>query len=766
MTSPPPPHLERLNEAQYDAVTHTDGPLLILAGAGSGKTRVLTRRIAHLLHIGVEVDQLLAVTFTNKAATEMRERVAELVGEVGHKVWVSTFHSSCCRILRAEAEALGYTRRFSIYDDDDQVRLVRAILKEFGYDPKQVKPGELLSKIDHHKNAMTTVEQLVRQHRVHATDPLVRVWRAYEEALKASDAMDFNDLIGNAVRLFQDHDAILEKYRNQLRYVMVDEYQDTNKAQYDLLRLLTASHQNLAVVGDDDQSIYAFRGADVSNILNFERDYPGAKIVRMEQNYRCSGNILSLANAVVAKNTERIDKKLWTEGEHGHKVGFLVHDHATAEARAIGKTVVALQRRGFAAKDMAVIYRTNAASQPFEAAFRELGIHYRVVGGRAFYTRREIRDTLAYVRLLANPVDDAAFLRVCNVPARGVGTATLAKLREEASRRGEPLLKTAKSLSRGTDRGAKALAAFVTLVEGLTDKAQTASLPATLQNVLEDSGYAEMLREEDSKESKQRLENLNHLLRDAAQYTPELTDLAGEALEFEPTPMEALHGWLDQIALAGTQDEEPEGGEVTLMTVHASKGLEYPVIFVVGMVEGQFPHQRSVEISGGISEERRLAYVAFTRAKQRLYVSRVKNLTRFDPKTRKRVEHAVAPSRFLFGLPVDAIMGSLPTAMDNEEPDEVIERFDVETYQRVVRRHQRRSNGRSHAALPDDHVKREITSREDLVPGATIFHDNFGIGELRQTQLDVHPPWIEGKFSSGLRRIRLPTRQLWLLDLR
>jgi len=447
-----PSHLERLNPEQHRAVTTLDGPLLILAGAGSGKTRVLTRRIAQMIHTGLDPTHLLAVTFTNKAATEMKERVAELIGDAGKRVWVSTFHSSCCRILRKDIEALGYTRRFAIYDDDDQLRILKDLIHTYGYDKSKVDPRAIRGQIDHYKNRMLSTDQVIQQMRSHVNDPLIKIWRDYEEALRAADALDFNDLIGTTVRLFREHPDVLARWTRKFQYIMVDEYQDTNQGQYEFLQMLSSSHRNLAVVGDDDQSIYGFRGADISNILNFEKDYPEATVVRLEQNYRSTGNILQLANAVVAENTGRLVKRLWTDAPKGPKVQMFRVQTPRDEAQRVARTILTLRRNGHKWHEFAIIYRTNAISRLFEHALRAVKIPHRIVGGRKFYERREIRDVLAFLRLIVNPANDAAFLRVVNVPPRGIGAKTLAKLREEASSRGLPLLRTARAQAGGSSK--------------------------------------------------------------------------------------------------------------------------------------------------------------------------------------------------------------------------------------------------------------------------------------------------------------------------
>jgi len=781
---PLPEGMGPLNPQQHAAVTTTHGPLLILAGAGSGKTRVLTRRIAYLLHEGVDPEAILAVTFTNKAAGEMKERVAELVGARADKVWVNTFHSACVRILRTDAEALGYTRRFAIYDDDDQLRVIRQLCRDLGYDPKQVRPRDVLGAIDRYKNRMLTRDDVLREQRARTGDPVMRVWERYEDALLTADALDFNDLIGTTVRLFEEHDEVLQRWRERFQFVLVDEYQDTNRAQYRLLRALTAQHRNLAVVGDDDQSIYGFRGADISNILDFERDFHDATIIRMEQNYRCSKHILALSNAVVAKADQRILKTLWTDRPGGAKVRFLSFDDARAEARAVATMVSRLaeeEQRPW--EDFAVIYRTNAMSQPFERAFAEAGIPAKVVGGRKFYARREIRDALAYLRLLAHPADDAALLRIINVPARGIGAVTIRELRDRAAERGDALLKTARALASGTGRAAKALTAFVELIDGLMEAAVQASLPELVRETLVRSGYLAMLEEDGGKEAEGRRENLETLLRDAAAFVPEE--------EHVLSPMDRLGAWLDAIALTGADEEIPDGGQVVLTTVHSAKGLEYPVVFVVHMAEGRFPHQRALEDAGGVDEERRLAYVAFTRAKQRLYVTRIR--TQVDVYARRDRRRGptppptpLAPSRFLYGAPQESCEGDLPE-VETRRPrvaDRISRHRDAVAEARAdLQRFLGReallpagvgpddatpsSQGEDpHATPPREaemheeiHRTRTVTSAEDLQPGTRVVHERHGVGRIEAVVL----PRILVEFGRGCITLRLPDPDLALL---
>ena len=713
------PHLAGLNPEQLDAVTTLNGPLLILAGAGSGKTRVLTRRIAHLVHSGIPAHEILAVTFTNKAAAEMKERVAALVGDET-RVWVSTFHSTCARILRQEIESLGFTRRFAIYDDDDQIRLLKSLVQGAGYDPHQVDPKGLLARIDHYKNRMASPDDLVSELRSSVGDPLIRIWREYEVALRAADALDFNDLVSRTVELFQTRADVLARWRQRFRYVLVDEYQDTNRAQYLLLRLLADEHRNLAVVGDDDQSIYGFRGADVSNILNFQHDYPEAKVVRLEQNYRSTANILTMASSVVAKNSERMEKRLWTQGPKGPKVQLVVSSGPRQEASRVAEMVQKVRTMGTHYGQIAIIYRTNAVARFFEAALRAMRVPHRVVGGRKFYERQEIRDVLAYLRLVVNPADDAAFLRVVNVPPRGVGPKTQADLRGDAATRGQPLLTTARARGPGRTAHEKGLAAFVHVVDGLADAARERPLEELVEELIERTGYRAMLEAETDKdgrivaEAAGRLANLRDLVTDAA--SAETPGFGGH--------LERLTHWLDRIALTADTDEIPDGGEVTLMTVHSAKGLEFPVVFVVQMNETMFPHERNAE--SGLEEERRLAYVAFTRAMQRLVLTRT--MTDIRGKLMR-------PSRFLFGLPEDVIDGDLPSGeADTAEREQRIAAAEESRSKLgafLAHRRDRAAGAPPPVAPPERHTLVEVEEMEQLEPGVKILEPRYGMGEIR-----------------------------------
>ncbi len=721
---PQPAHLRELNPQQLDAVTSLQGALLILAGAGSGKTRVLTRRVAHLLHTGVPPHRILAVTFTNKAASEMKERVVDLAGDQGGRVWISTFHSSCARILRQDIEPLDFTRHFAIYDDDDQRRLVKQLVKEAGYDPKVHPPRALLSRIDWYKNRMQDPDAVVEEGRARPGDALLRVWRAYEEALKASNALDFNDLIGHAVRLLEQHEGARRRWQQRFRYVLVDEYQDTNAGQYRLLKALVAEHGNLAVVGDDDQSIYGFRGADIRNILDFERDFPSAKVIRLEQNYRSTSHILDLANQVVARNEGRIAKKLWTKSEPGAKVGLVVVRTPGEEAARVVQMLQNLARRGYAWEDMAIIYRTNATSRPFEQSLRRTAIPYRVVGARKFYERREIRDALAYVRLAANPADDAALARVINVPSRSIGAKTMEDLRATAADLGVPLLEAARDLGqRGTSKRHKALFGFHQLMAELAREVPSLEPWELVRRVLERTGYLAQLEAEDTDEARDRLANLQELMRDAS-----------ESVEgMEGTALDRLHAWLDRAALAGQDEEHPPGGMVSLLTVHNAKGLEYPVVFVAHMVEGQFPHSRSSEDPSEVEEERRLAYVAFTRARERLYVTRHRVAPQWGDRGRAS-ERLVQPSRFLFDLPASACEGKLPT-VPSVASARGGEAHPARTRLDAFVRHRGSSSRRGPVPAPptaEEHTLVDLEDPSQLQVGGRVFHPRHGVGVIRR----------------------------------
>ena len=630
---------EGLNPAQLDAVTHPTGPLLVVAGAGSGKTRVLTRRIAHLVgERGVSPFALLAITFTNKAAGEMKERVAALVGPVAHRMWVSTFHSACVRILRRDAEQLGYPSRFSIYDQGDAVRLTGHVVRDLNLDAKRFPSRAIHAAISTAKNegrsAATYAEQAVGPYERH----LGEVFAEYQTRLRKAGAMDFDDLLDNAVRLLREHPDVLEHYRQRFEHVLVDEYQDTNRVQNDLVMLLGAGHRNVCAVGDSDQSIYRFRGADIRNILEFERTFPDATVVVLDQNYRSSQTILDAANAVITKNPGRKPKELWTAAGPGdHIVRFRADDEVDEAAWVAGR-LRALRAEGRPWSDLAIFYRTNAQSRAVEEQLVRLGVPYRVVGGTRFYDRREVRDAMAYLKLAANPADEVAARRVLNVPRRGVGDTSVARVDARAVANDIGFMEALRSAEEAgvTGRAAAGIRSFLALVDDLA--AALDDGPGNiLERALDQSNYLDELRAEHTIESEGRLENL--------------AELVGVASEFTD-----VDEFLERVGLVADTDDLPDGGEdddvgqVVLMTMHAAKGLEYPVVFVVGMEDGVFPHQRALGDPDELEEERRLAYVGITRARERLHLSyawsrMLHGQTQYNP-----------PSRFLSEIPDDLMV--------------------------------------------------------------------------------------------------------------
>ncbi len=639
--------LEGLNPPQRQAVVHAGGPLLVVAGAGSGKTKVLTTRIAYLLAArGVQPGEVLAITFTNKAAGEMKERVAALVGPRARAMWVSTFHSACVRILRAEAKKLGFTSTFSIYDQADAQRLMTLVCRDLDLDPKRFPARQLSNQISDLKNELIDWESARSSATNVIEEQRAEVYALYQQRLREANAMDFDDLIMVTVEALQAFPDIAEHYRRRFRHVLVDEYQDTNHAQYTLVRELSRATAEvpaaeLCVVGDADQSIYAFRGADIRNIMDFEIDFPAAAVVLLEQNYRSTQTILTAANAVIAKNAGRKDKRLWTDAGDGDRIVGYVADNEHDEAAFVAGEVDALcDDKGVQPHDVAVFYRTNAQSRVFEEIFIRVGLPYRVVGGVRFYERREVRDALAYLRVLANPADLVSLRRILNTPRRGIGDRAEACLEAFASRERVPFgeaLRRCDEVQGMAPRSAKAVREFADLMDELRALVVGNMPPAeVLEAVLDRTGYLTELAESSDPQDESRVENLS--------------ELVGVAREFEErVPDGGVPEFLEQVSLVADADTIPDadgtGGVVTLMTLHAAKGLEYPVVFLTGLEDGVFPHLRSLGDAAELQEERRLAYVGITRARERLYVSRAHlrsawGQTSYNP-----------PSRFLDELP-------------------------------------------------------------------------------------------------------------------
>jgi DNA helicase-2/ATP-dependent DNA helicase PcrA len=644
--------VDDLNPSQRAAVEHRGGPLLIVAGAGSGKTRVLTRRIAHLLATkDAEPGQILAITFTNKAAGEMKERVAELVGARARVMWVSTFHSACVRILRSESSRLGVTSSFTIYDQADSLRLMTLVLRDLDLDPKKYTPRSFLGQVSNLKNELIDHETYSSRTANHMEEMLAEAYGGYQRRLRQANAFDFDDLISSTVAVLQLFPDVAEHYRRRFRHVLVDEYQDTNHAQYMLIKELVGKDApelpagQLCVVGDADQSIYAFRGATIRNIEEFERDYPNATTVMLEQNYRSTQTILTAANAVIARNSSRRDKRLWTDAGAGDPIVAYVADDEHDEASFIANEIDRLtDDEGFKPSDVAVFYRTNAQSRSVEEIFIRVGLPYKVVGGTRFYERREVRDAIAYLRALANPDDEVSLRRILNTPKRGIGERAEAMVEAFSQRErisfNAALVRAAEAPGIAT-RSLTSIESFVALMSDLRTIVESGADPATvLQAVLEQSGYLVELQSSADPQDETRVENLAELQSVAQEFATE-------------NPEGTLADFLERVSLVADSDEIPDaddaGGMVTLMTLHTAKGLEFPVVFLTGMEDGVFPHMRSLGDPRELEEERRLAYVGITRARRRLYVSRsvmrsAWGSPAFNP-----------PSRFLEEIPAEVM---------------------------------------------------------------------------------------------------------------
>jgi len=646
-------NLNDLNTQQRLAAQTLDGPLLVLAGAGSGKTRALTYRVANLIEHGVPAWAIMAITFTNKAAAEMRERIEKLVGPAGADVWVATFHASCAKILRRDIEKLGYTRSFTIYDDDDQMTALKEILKRLNIDDKYLPPREIKSKISDAKNKLLGPQEwFAESDRDFRCQQIQDVYSAYEEKLKSSNALDFDDLIVKTLELFANHPPVLEAYQRKFRYIHVDEYQDTNYAQYMLVRLLAQESRNLCVVGDDDQSIYGWRGADIRNILDFEKDFPDATVIKLEQNYRSTANILDAANQVIALNENRKDKALWTEEGPGEMIRLYRAGDEREEAAFVCEQIRSLHMQGEDYARNAVLYRTNAQSRVIEEAFVQSGIRYRMYGGLKFYDRKEVKDILAYLRVIVNPSDDISVRRIINVPKRSIGETTVSELARYAQEQEMPLLTACMDIPETiSSRGRKSVEKFAELMIGLTMMTETMPLTELVQYVIDTTGLEEQYKKEDNDENRSRIENIR--------------EFVGAVKEFEEkSENPTLSDYLENVALVSDLDSMDEsGGAVTMMTLHSAKGLEFPNVFMVGMEENLFPSARSQDDRGRMEEERRLCYVGITRARERLYLSHAArrmlyNQMQFNDRSRfiddipPRVMEDISRAREPFGMPV------------------------------------------------------------------------------------------------------------------
>ena len=714
--------LEGLNPSQVEAVIHQGTPLLIVAGAGSGKTRVLTRRIAYLLEKrAVAPWEILAITFTNKAAGEMKERVAELVGPRSKNMWVATFHSACVRILRNEAEHLGYSRQFTIYDSSDTLRLITLVMKDLNLDSKRYAPRTFQAAISKAKNELMGPADYRNSTSNYMEEVVAEVYALYQKRLVDANAMDFDDLIGKTVELLQRFPQVRERYRTRFKHVLVDEYQDTNHAQYILVRYLVGDLSEgilpaeLCVVGDADQSIYAFRGATIRNIMQFEEDYLDAKTILLEQNYRSTQNILTAANAVISQNTSRKEKKLWSDSGDGEKITGYIAESEHDEAQFVADTLKSLAREGISRYgESAIFYRTNAQSRVFEEVFLRESIPYKVVGGVRFYERREVKDLLAYLRLLTNPNDEVSLRRIINTPKRGIGDRALDQVDSFAKANS---LTFWRALTQVSDiegiqaRSASAINSFTDLITTLMTLVEAKSSPASIAAaVLEQSGILREFQESEDPQDESRLENVQELVAVAEEFAEARVEAGEEA---------TLSAFLEEVALVADADEIPEGedhgGVITLMTLHTAKGLEFPTVFLTGMEENVFPHSRSIGEKDELEEERRLAYVGITRAERRLFLSRAEYRSSWG------APNYNPPSRFLDEIPSDVIEWSGESIHGSPQ---------ISEYRRAV-------SGASSFRAPRPLARPSATGRKvadgagiTLAPGDRVSHDTFGLGTV------------------------------------
>ena len=679
------PLLEGLNPVQREAVLHTEGPVLIVAGAGSGKTRALTHRIAYLIREkGVSPYAILAITFTNKAAQEMADRVEGLLGtRIARGMWILTFHSSCARILRREHTHLGVPSSFSIYDEGDTERVISMVLKAMDVDAKRYPPRAVAALIGRAKDELIEPAAFAENARTHYERVVAEVYGDYQRRLRAAGALDFDDIIMETVRLFREHPEVLEHYQARFAYILIDEYQDTNRAQYHLVNLLAAKHRNICVVGDADQGVYSWRGATIKNLLDFEHDYPDAAVFVMEQNYRSTQNILSLANALIEHNIQRKPKSLWTESDTGDLAVRFRAENERDEARFVVFEIERLVRdEGVRHSDVAVFYRTNAQSRVLEEEFLRAGLPYRVVGGVRFYQRKEVKDVLAYLRALVNPGDLISVRRVINTPKRGIGEATVASIEGFAADENVPFMEAARRVEEiGTlgQRAKGAVRSFVEVIDGLRERMAEATSPSRMvEAAFTDTGYLAELQAERTVEAEGRIENLE--------------ELVGVAREFEQRDADGgVAELLEQVSLVSEQDEyDQEEATVTLMTLHNAKGLEFDVVFMAGMEDGVFPHYRSMTDAAQLEEERRLAYVGMTRARRRLYLTHAWSRSLFGSSNYN------PPSRFLSELPADLVR-SLDRGVEEES------------------RPNRGRDALGHEPLP-------------VTEGDTVYHDKWGEG--------------------------------------
>ena len=710
--------LEDVTDKQREAITHIDGPLLIVAGAGSGKTRVITRRIGYLMSEGISPYNILAITFTNKAANEMAERVKKFSSHKG--MWVSTFHKMCSRILRKDIELLGYSKDFTIYDTVDQLNRIKSIMADLEIDTAHWKPRSIISSISNAKNKLIDHERFAATASDVYHQMVAKIYKKYDTMLKSGNALDFDDLLIKTVELLKIRPDVLSSYQERFKYILIDEYQDTNFVQYAISRLLAQKYKNICVTGDPDQSIYGWRGADLRNIMDFEKDYPDARVVLLEQNYRSTKNILLAASSVIQKNKYRKQKEIWTENEHGEKIKTIHCENEHSEAEEIAKTIRALRGNGIKYTEIALFYRTNAQSRTLEIALRNAGIPYVIVGGVEFYRRKEIKDILAYIRLCVNPCDDSALERAINTPARGIGTTTVKKIKEWAESRESTLFNAigiVDAIHEVTGKSAAAIKRFYELIMVLRHMPET-SVEKTLKSIIDKTGYIHFLRKSEEKESEDRIANVEELVNAAHEYDANHTD-------------GSLQGFLEEVALISDLDTVEDLAEaVTLMTLHTAKGLEFPVVFISGMEEGLLPHSESRISEEEIEEERRLCYVGITRAMKRLFLTYTKRRMRYG-----QLIPCVA-SRFLDEIHADCM----------DRLDKTENHFSYE-YQ-----------GKSNSWENDAVEACDVLSESDVflsgnvrtfLNGEVVRHPVFGIGRVLEMQGSNEKASVKVSFNIG-----------------
>jgi DNA helicase-2/ATP-dependent DNA helicase PcrA len=727
--------LDGLNEKQREAVQATEGPVMIIAGPGSGKTRALTHRIAYLLATGkAQPRDIIALTFTNKAASEMKERVQKLVGDDTRGMWVGTFHSAFARLLRMEGDKIGYSQDFSIYDTSDSKRIIKQQMQGRNLSTDVVKPRAAQRMISSAKNQMIGPEEYTDLARGDQQELVAKVYPAYERALKQANALDFDDLLLKPIELFNEHEDVLEKYQKRWQYVHIDEYQDTNQAQYVLARKLADRHKNLCVVGDDAQSIYAFRGADITNILSFEQDYPDATTIRLERNYRSTQNILQLADSIIEENDDQIEKSLWTENAEGEYVGLMEALSEKDEAQKIERRIRDLHvREGLDHGDFAILYRTNAQSRAIEEALRKENVPYRVIGGTSFYERKEIKDVLAYLKLLVNPNDTASLQRVINYPTRGIGDKTQERLQRYAQEHNLSLWQAIERVEEietlGT-RAENAVDKFRHLIARYASKTESMPADELARDLIQDAGVLSDLRKEHTRENLQRWENVQELISGLAEYVANTEDAS-------------ISTFLQEVALMTDQDEaEDAGDKVTLMTLHSSKGMEYPVVFIAGLEEGLFPMEQATDEKADLEEERRLFYVGVTRAEQRLYLSWARSRYRYGE------QQSNTRSRFLEEVDNDVVRTEAGGELEQDKNRFSAGGGTTEDYDDMDPHYYRQNlsgNGKKNSASDD---LRRIESTDggsgrrvvydegqgEIVPGARVEHSKFGEGKVQSVE--------------------------------